>query len=75
MTVTDIRILIIRFMDHLKASGFSEHTLISYRRNLDWFMRHLDKHGIVNIRNVTRQVILNYRDTVMTEDNARKPRH
>ena len=57
-------------MDHLKASGFSEHTLISYRRNLDWFMRHLDKHGIVNIRNVTRQVILNYRDTVMTEDNA-----
>ena len=70
MTVTDIRILTIRFMDHLKASGLSEHTLISYRRNLDWFMRHLDKHDIANVRNVTRQVILDYRETVMAENNA-----
>ena len=53
------------FVNRLKASNYAESTLISYRRNLAHFERHLLARNLQDLRAVTPQVIFEYQHIVV----------
>lgn len=67
MTVAET---ILKFLNHLAASGFAEATIINYTSSLGLFLRHLDSIKIVTIRQVTSRVIEDYQAAVMDEKVA-----
>ena len=60
----DVANVITGFVNRLKASGYTESTLVSYRRNLAHFKRHLLARNFNDLRSVTPQVIFEYQHTV-----------
>ena len=66
----DILTTIAEFKNHLKALGYADTTLDSYRKNLDLFRRYLEAHHITDLRRISHQVILDYQAKVMSEPIA-----
>ena len=66
----DVRVTITEYKQHLKALGYAESTLESYRKNLDLFCRYLQDREIANLRQVTHQVICDYQEKIMAEPVA-----
>ncbi|MDY6973788.1 MAG: tyrosine-type recombinase/integrase [Thermodesulfobacteriota bacterium] len=62
----DIVVVIVEFKNQLKARGYAEATVESYRENLDYFKRCLDERNITDLRKVNRQVITDYHEMVMS---------
>lgn len=52
------------FVNRLKASNYAESTLVSYRRNLAHFKRHLLARNFNDLRSATPLVIFEYQHTV-----------
>lgn len=60
----DVAVFITGFVSRLKASGYAENTLISYRRNLAHFKRYLLARNFYDLRTVTPQIIFEYQQNV-----------
>ena len=63
----DILTTIADFKNHLKALGYAESTLESYRKNLDLFCRYLQGLEVADMRKVTHALICDYQQAVMAE--------
>jgi integrase/recombinase XerD len=63
----DILTTIADFKNHLKALGYAESTLESYRKNLDLFCRYLTGLEVADMRKVTHALICDYQQAVMAE--------
>jgi integrase/recombinase XerD len=66
----DILTTIADFKNHLKALGYAESTLESYRKNLDLFCRYLQGLEVADIRKVTYALICDYQQAVMAQPIA-----
>ena len=66
----DIMTTITEFKQHLKAAGYADTTMDSYRKNLDQFSRYLKSCDIADIRKVTHEVIRKYQQTVAAQPIA-----
>ena len=66
----DILTTIADFKNHLKALGYAESTLESYRKNLDLFCRYLQGLEVADIRKITHALICDYQQTVMAQPIA-----
>ncbi len=66
----DILTTITEFKRHLKAAGYAEATLDSYRKGLGQFLRYLQEENISDIRKVSHQVIVDYQQVVMSQPIA-----
>jgi integrase/recombinase XerD len=66
----DVIVTIVEFKNHLKALGYAESTLESYRKNLDLFSRYLKGCDVADMRKITHQVICAYQAKVMDESIA-----
>jgi site-specific recombinase XerD len=56
----DVVITILEFKNQLKARGYADATVESYRENLNYFTRYLDEKNITDLRKVNHQVIEDY---------------
>jgi integrase/recombinase XerD len=63
----DVDLTIMAFKNRLKALGYAGSTIRAYGNNLGSFARYLQERDIRDIRQVTREVILEYREKVMDE--------
>jgi len=68
--VLDILLTITEFKNHLKALGYADATLDSYRKNLDLFKRYLQEKQITDLRTVSHQTVLDYQASVMQQPIA-----
>jgi site-specific recombinase XerD len=66
----DISTTITEFKYQLKVKGYAKSTIEGYSKNLDEFNRYLAICKINDFKKVTHQVILNYQDKLMSQDNA-----
>jgi integrase/recombinase XerD len=66
----DVKLTITEFKQHLKALGYAESSLESYRKNLDLFCRYLQDREIADLKQVTHQVICDYQEKIMSEPVA-----
>ena len=66
----DVVITIKDFKKQLKARGYAENTIRWYSSYLDLFTRYLGQKNIDDLRKVTKQVIGNYHEKVMSEPIA-----
>jgi integrase/recombinase XerD len=66
----DILTTIAEFKNHLKALGYADATLESYRKNLDLFIRYLQGRDVADMRTVTHPLIREYQASVMAENIA-----
>ena len=66
----DILTTISEFKNHLKALGYADATLESYRKNLDLFCRYLQGRNIADMRTVTHPMICEYQASVMAQSIA-----
>ncbi|MGD9160629.1 MAG: tyrosine-type recombinase/integrase [Desulfobacteraceae bacterium] len=66
----DVIITIKDFKIQLKARGYAESTVTWYSRYLDLFIHYLEKRNITDLREVTKQVIDDYHEKVMSEPIA-----
>lgn len=58
------------FKELLVARGYAANTIEGYRKSLDQFRRYLEARGVEDLRQVTRETIRAYQETVMAEPNA-----
>ncbi|OQW97659.1 MAG: hypothetical protein BWK74_06005 [Desulfobacteraceae bacterium A6] len=63
----DILTTVTEFKLHLKAAGYADATLESYRKNLDLFCRYLQGLEVTDMRKVTHALICDYQKAVMAE--------
>lgn len=70
----DILTTVTEFKHQLKARGYAEATIEGYRKNLDQFTAYLTDRGISDIKQITRQIIIDYQQHVMASDNAMETR-
>jgi integrase/recombinase XerD len=68
----DVVITILEFKKQLKARGYAEATVESYRENLNYFTRYLDEKNITDLRKVNHPVIEDYHHKVMSLTLARE---
>jgi len=68
--ILDTVVTIAEFKNQLKARGYAESTIESYRKNLNLFRRYLKSHNIPDLKKVTHAVILDYQAKVMSESIA-----
>lgn len=61
----DVEVTIKEFKGMLKAQGYAESTVEGYRKNLDQFRRYLEALKIIDLRKVSKQIILDYQAEVM----------
>jgi integrase/recombinase XerD len=66
----DIIVIITEFKNQLKALGYADTTIESYRENLNWFVKYLNEQDITDLRKVNHETILNYQKTVMEKPFA-----
>jgi integrase/recombinase XerD len=66
----DILTTITEFKNHLKALGYADTTLESYRKNLDLFNRYLQGRDVTDMRKVTHPLICDYQASVMDQSIA-----
>ena len=66
----DILTTIAEFKQHLKAQGYAESTLESYRKNLDLFCRYLQGRDVADMRKITYPLICDYQQAVMAQPIA-----
>ena len=66
----DILTTITEFKYQLKVKGYAKSTIEGYSKNLDEFSRYLADCKINDLKKITHQVILNYQDKLMSQDNA-----
>ena len=66
----DVVVTINSFKSQLKARGYAETTILWYCRYLDLFMHYLEKRNITDLREITKQVINDYHEKVMSEPIA-----
>jgi integrase/recombinase XerD len=66
----DVVVVIAQFKTRLKSLGYAASTIEGYRKNLDYFRLFLEGLGIKDLREVTRPVLLDYREKVMKESIA-----
>lgn len=66
----DVLTTIADFKNHLKALGYAESTLESYRKNLDLFRRYLQGLEVADMRKITYPLICDYQQAVMTQPIA-----
>jgi integrase/recombinase XerD len=66
----DAGIIITEFKRYLKAAGYADATLESYRKNLDLFYRYLKARNIFDMRKITRNLVLDYQQSVMAQSIA-----
>ncbi len=66
----DIVVTITEFKNQLKALGYADATIESYRENLNWFVSYLNEQDIKDLRNVNYQTVLNYQQRVMEKPFA-----
>ena len=56
----DVLTTIAAFKRHLKAAGYAEATLESYRKGLSRFLRYLQEKNINDVRSISHRVIVDY---------------
>jgi integrase/recombinase XerD len=56
----DVLTTIAAFKRHLKAAGYAEATLESYRKGLSQFLRYLQEKNIDDVRSISHPVIVDY---------------
>ena len=61
----DVVVVIAEFKKLLKARGYAESTMRSYRENLDRFKHYVKEENITDLRKITHQVILDYQEKMM----------
>jgi len=66
----DIIVTITEFKRQLKAIGYADTTIDSYRGNLDWFVKYLKEQDMTDLRKVSHQIILDYQQMVMEKPFA-----
>lgn len=66
----DIITTITEFKHQLKTRGYAKATIDGYGKNLDLFARYLTENNITDLKKVSRRVILDYQEKIMSEDNA-----
>lgn len=66
----DVVVTIIEFIHQLKARGYADNTITSYRMNIGHFKRYLIDLNITDLKEVTHQTIIDYQAKVMTEPIA-----
>jgi integrase/recombinase XerD len=66
----DILTTITEFKQHLKALGYADATMESYRKNLDLFCRYLKGRDVTDMRKVTHALICDYQQAVMAQTIA-----
>lgn len=66
----DILTTIAEFKQHLKALGYADATMDSYRKNLDQFCRYLKARNVADMRKVTHGLICDYQQAVMAQPIA-----
>ena len=66
----DILTTIAEFKQHLKALGYADATMDSYRKNLDQFCRYLKAQNVADMRKVTHGLICDYQQAVMAQPIA-----
>jgi len=66
----DIIVTITEFKHQLKAIGYADTTIDSYRSNLDWFVKYLKEQDMTDLRKVSHQIILDYQQMVMEKPFA-----
>ena len=68
----DAQVTIKEYREKLTALGYAEATIVLYRKNLGQFVRYLAGIEVSDLRKVTRQLIQDYKATVMAEANSRE---
>jgi integrase/recombinase XerD len=68
----DVEITIREFRRRLHALGYAETTVDAYRKSLREFTTYLTVRGITDLRTVNRQVIQDYKQAVMDQNNSRE---
>lgn len=66
----EILTVITEFKHQLKAKGYADATIESYRQNLDGFVAYLTGKGVEDLRKVTPQTVLDYQQAVMKKPLA-----
>ena len=66
----DVQTTITEFKYLLKSQGYAASTIDGYRKRLDEFAAYLAEQKISDLKTATRQVILDYREHIMGQDNA-----
>lgn len=66
----DVQTTITEFKYRLKSLGYAASTLEGYRKRLDEFADYLNAQKISDLKMVTHQMILDYREYIMAQDNA-----
>jgi integrase/recombinase XerD len=63
----DVVVTIIEFIHQLKARGYADNTITSYRMNIGHFKQYLINREITDLKKVTHRTILDYQAKVMAE--------
>jgi len=63
-------IIITEFKHRLKALGYAASTIEGYRKNLDEFASYLTDQNIDDLKMITHETILDYKEYIMNQDNA-----
>ena len=66
----DILTTVTEFKHQLKARGYAKATITGYSKNLDMFVKYLTERNITGLKKVSRRIITDYQETIMSEDNA-----
>ncbi len=66
----DVQTTITEFKYLLRSQGYAASTIDGYRKRLDEFAAYLAEQKISDLKTATRQVILDYREHIMGQDNA-----
>lgn len=61
----DVIVTIAEYKNHLKVRGYAQSTVACYSRGIDLFGKYLQEENITDLRQVTRQTILNYQARIM----------
>jgi integrase/recombinase XerD len=70
----EVVVTVAEFKHQLKVKGYAPATIDSYRKNLDQFAAWLSGHDIGDLRQVTRQIIIDYQSFVMAQPLAAETR-
>lgn len=68
-----LELLVLKFTEYLKVSGYSERSVSNYNLNVTYFLDYLKEIGIVNIAEADRRVITDYQSRVYLQCYKGKP--
>lgn len=70
--MTKLEGLLLKFVEHMKAAGFSERTVPDYAHNVRLFLDYLAELGIENIAEADRQILADYQARVLLQAHRGK---